>query len=77
MTGSVAHSCNPAAGRSDFGLACGKEVRLHLAHVDLASALSLASTWATGRSASGSGCLMRGESGQRGDPAAKSPRVSQ
>jgi len=48
-----------------------------LIHVELASALRLASTWPPWRSSRGSGYLMRGATGQRGNPAAKSSRVGQ
>ena len=46
-------------------------------HVDPASALRLASTWAPGRSPQCPGCLMKGESGQGPQPASKSPHVGQ
>ena len=48
-----------------------------LIHVELASALRLTSTWPTWGNSGGSGCLMRGAMGQRGNSAAKNSRVSQ
>ena len=48
-----------------------------LVHVDPASALRLASTWSCRRSLTRPGCLRKGEPGQGGNPAAKSPRVDQ
>ena len=50
---------------------------LALVHVDLASALRPPSIWPSPRSWRGSGCLRRGESGQGGNPAAKSSHGGQ
>ena len=75
--GVVACSCNPATRRRVWGMAWGREPCWSSGHVDPASALRLASTWAPPRSRGGSGCLMRGEPGQGLKPAAKSPRGGQ
>ena len=75
--GVVACSCNPATRRQVWGMAWGREPCWSSGHVDPASALRLASTWAPPRSRRGSGCLMRGEPGQGLKPAAKSPRGGQ
>ena len=77
QTGSVASSCNPASGRSDIGTMWGGEFWLCLIHVELASALRLASTWSSWGSPRSPGCLRRGAPGQRGNPAAKSFHVDQ
>ena len=77
QAGSVANSCNPASGRSDIGTMWGGELWLHPVHVELASALRLASTWSSWGSPRRPGCLRRGAPGQRGNPAAKSFRVDQ
>ena len=77
QTGSVASSCNPASGRSDIGIMWGGEFWLHPVHVELASALRLASTWSSWGSPRSPGCLRRGAPGQRGNPAAKSFHVDQ
>ena len=75
--GSVANSCNPAPGRPEFGLTWGKGLYYPLIRVELVSALSPASTWPPWRSSRWSSLLMRGVTGQRGNPAAKSFRVGQ
>ena len=55
----------------------GGEFWLHRIHAELVSALRLTSTWPARRSPGRSGWLMRDESGQRGNQAAKNPQVSQ
>ena len=58
-------------------MAWGGESWWSLVHVELVSALRLASTWTHLGSQEGSGWLRRGVQGQGGNSAAKSPRVSQ
>lgn len=75
--GVVAYSCNPATGGLMLRMIWGRESWCSVKHVDWVSALSSASIWTLWGSPGCPGCLRRDESGQGGNPAAKSPRAEQ